>query len=68
MKSLRIVGSAPLLAGLLRNQPERRIRDAQDIREILRLHPREGEHEELRALCERYGPPGIYDAIQPEIP
>jgi len=52
----------------MRNQPERRIRDTQDIQEILRLHPREVALEELRALCERYGLPGIYDAIRPEIP
>ena len=61
---------APSIAGMIalklhamRNQADRRVRDTQDIQAILRLNPEAVALDDLRALCEKYGPSGIYDII-----
>lgn len=66
---------APSLAGMIalklhamRNEASRRIRDTQDIQAILRLNPAVVALDDLRALCEKYGPPGIYDILCEESP
>ena len=61
-----ITGMIALKLHAMRNQPDRCIRDTQDIQEMLRLHPRAVALDDLRALCERYGPPNSFDTIHRE--
>lgn len=58
-----IPGMIALKLHAMRNQAERRIRDTQDIQTILRLNPGAVALDDLRALCEKYGPSGIFDII-----
>lgn len=60
-----LIGMIALKLHAMRNSPERRNRDLLDIQEILRLHPGAVGLEELGRLCEKYGPPGILDSIEP---
>lgn len=57
-------GMIALKLHAMRNQPDRRVRDTQDIQALLRLNPEALELEGLRRLCERYGPPGIFESIR----
>ena len=58
-----ITGMIALKLHAMRNQPDRTIRDTQDIQAMLHLHPQAVALDDLRALCERYGPLGIFDKI-----
>ncbi|MBT3294388.1 MAG: hypothetical protein HN919_10640 [Verrucomicrobia bacterium] len=46
-----------------KNNPKRATRDVGDIVEILRNRPEQVSDDELRAMCERYGPDGVYNRI-----
>ncbi len=59
-------GMIALKLHAMRNQADRRIRDTQDIQAILRLNPETIALDELRTLCEKYGPSGIFDIIHDE--
>ncbi|MDP4585188.1 MAG: hypothetical protein NWT04_14845 [Verrucomicrobiales bacterium] len=58
-----ITGMIALKLHAMRNQPGRTIRDTQDIQAVLHLHPQAVALDDLRVLCEKYGPPGIFDEI-----
>lgn len=60
-----IAGMIALKLHAMRNNPDRRPRDSLDILALLQRNPRALDLAELRALCERYGPPGIFDTIRP---
>lgn len=61
-----IEGIIALKLHAMSNQADRRIRDTQDIQAILRLNPEAVALDDLRALCEKYGPSGIFDIIHDE--
>ena len=63
-----VAGMVSLKLHAMRNNPERRPRDSSDIQAILLLHPQALGLEELRGLCERYGPPSIYDELKRGLP
>ena len=58
-----ITGMIAIKLHAMRNQPGRTIRYTQDIQAVLHLHPQAVALDDLRALCEKYGPPGIFDEI-----
>ncbi len=58
-------GMVALKLFAMRNDPGRAPRDTLDIRELLQLHPGAIDLASLRRLCERYGPPDIFEALQP---
>ncbi len=58
-----VAGMVALKLHAMRNNPDRRPRDLQDIIALRRLHPDAFDLAELRALCERYGPAGIFESI-----
>lgn len=47
----------------MRNNPKRFLRDTADIADLLRANPGVLPREELRRLCETYGPEGVTDAL-----
>ena len=49
----------------MRQNPSRTLPDILDIAELLRRDQGNWTIEEVRATCERYGPPGIFDALRP---
>ncbi len=61
-----VPGMIALKLHAMRNEADRRIRDTQDIQAILRLNPTAVALDDLRALCERYGPPEIFELIHDE--
>jgi hypothetical protein len=63
-----LIGMIALKLHAMRSNPERRSRDLQDVQEILRLHPGAVSLEELRRLCEKYGPLGILHSIEARNP
>lgn len=63
-----VAGMIALKLHAMRNNPERKPRDSSDIQAILLLHPQALGLEELRGLCERYGPPRIYDELKRGLP
>lgn len=61
-----IPGMVALKLHAMRNDPGRRVRDTQDIQSLLSLNPDALGIEELRALCDRYGPEGIFEQLRSE--
>jgi hypothetical protein len=59
-----VAGMVALKLHAMRNDPSRRIRDTQDIQELLRRNPQSMELADLRSLCETYGPDGIFETIR----
>lgn len=58
-------GMVALKLFAMRNNSDRTPRDTLDIRALLQLHPAAIDLASLRALCERYGPPGVFEALHP---
>lgn len=63
-----VAGMIALKLHAMRNNRDRKSKDSSDIQAILLLHPQALELEELRRLCERYGPPQIYDELKRGLP
>ena len=47
----------------MKNNPKRGIKDLGDIVEILRNCPKQVPDDELKAMCEHYGPAGVHNRI-----
>jgi hypothetical protein len=65
--SLRVPSLPHLIALKLhaaRNDPRRFLRDLADIADLRRANPDLVSTDELRGLCERYGPPGSFGALE----
>lgn len=54
---------AALKLHAIKNNPDRRGKDLNDIRELIARNPDEFPVDELRTVCERYGPPGIFNDL-----
>jgi hypothetical protein len=48
----------------MRNSPARFLRDTADIADLLRANPGAVSPDELRSLCETYGPAGVIEALE----
>jgi len=51
----------------MKNEPQRQFHDLPDIIELLRRDSDNWSLDELKSMCERYGPLGIFFTIQPHI-
>lgn len=62
------VPSLPHLAALklhaIKNNPDRRGKDVGDIADLVRRHPKALARDEMRELCERFGPANIFEEIE----
>jgi len=58
-----VMGIIALKLHAIRNHPERRHRDVSDIRAVIELHRNTTHLDEVKTLCERYGPPGIFNDL-----
>ncbi len=48
----------------IRHNRDRELKDLSDIVELLRTNPRAVSTDDLQALCDRHGPPGIYQTLK----
>jgi predicted nucleotidyltransferase len=58
-----LLGMIALKLHAIRNNPERRHRDVSDIRAVIELHRNTIHPDEIQSMCERYGPPGIFNDL-----
>jgi hypothetical protein len=59
-----VMGMIALKLHAIRNNPDRRHRDVSDIRAVIGLHRNTIDSDAVKSLCERYGPPGIFNDLR----
>ncbi|MFA7172766.1 MAG: hypothetical protein WC340_05035 [Kiritimatiellia bacterium] len=48
----------------MKNNRSRELKDLNDVVELLRAHPGEVAENELQAICDKYGPAGVYTKLK----
>ena len=51
----------------MKQEPAREMHDLLDVMELLKRDRGNWSIEDVRAVCERYGPPGIFETIKPHL-